>query len=420
MLKSSHRSEKNKSATLRAVENQINLLTRVLEASARSLRFSSDIEKQYLQHRNRRFLEVDIKIITGGLLVYLAFSWSDYYIGGERGMDLLVIRFLLTAVMFGLLLWIPRSPLKDYVVPITALGIAIIGASVMYFIFLLEGLPRYAYHLGLIPIQVFAMVSMRLSYRSFLLTSLGMLLIYAVIASQVDLSVDQTEVGQVIITLQPYFMTFWFVLIAMGGYLAYVMEAAFRSDYMKNRILALEAERLQLLTQRLQQLSTTDSLTQIANRRHFEQVFDAEWRRCQRSHEPLSLVMVDVDAFKEYNDTYGHPMGDECLRKIAAAINDGCRRSSDLCARYGGEEFVILLPQMREQEALELADNIRQSIQGLAIPHKKSTAGVVTISAGVACQTPQFDGQAEELIRLADQWLYEAKSAGRNQVLHNE
>ena len=247
-----------------------------------------------------------------------------------------------------------------------------------------------------------------------------MMLVYIVIASQIDLSTDTSEVGRIIMSLQPYFLAFWLVLVAMGGYLAYVMEAAFRSDYMKNRILALEADRLQILTRKLQLLSTTDSLTQIANRRHFEQVFDSEWRRCQRNNESLALVMVDVDAFKEYNDTYGHQMGDECLRRIAASISDGCRRSTDLCARYGGEEFVILLPQMAEQGALELANNVRQAIEDLAIEHRKSEIGVVTISAGIACQTPQHGDQSEDLIRLADQRLYQAKSAGRNIVLHNE
>lgn len=420
MLKTSHRSEKNKSATLRAVEEQINLLNQVLKASARSLRFSSDIEKQYLRHRNRRFLDVDIKIIAAGLLVYLAFAWSDFYIGGERAHELLMIRCSITAILFLGVIWIPRSPLGGYIVPLTAVGIAVVGTSVIYFIYLLEGLPRYAYHLGLVPIQVFAMVSMRLSYRSFLVTSVFMMLVYIVIASQIDLSTDTSEVGRIIMSLQPYFLAFWLVLVAMGGYLAYVMEAAFRSDYMKNRILALEADRLQILTRKLQLLSTTDSLTQIANRRHFEQVFDSEWRRCQRNNESLALVMVDVDAFKEYNDTYGHQMGDECLRRIAASISDGCRRSTDLCARYGGEEFVILLPQMAEQGALELANNVRQAIEDLAIEHRKSEIGVVTISAGIACQTPQHGDQSEDLIRLADQRLYQAKSAGRNIVLHNE
>ncbi|WP_420591432.1 diguanylate cyclase [Bacterioplanoides sp.] len=420
MLKTSHRSEKNKSATLRAVEEQINLLNQVLKASARSLRFSSDIEKQYLRHRNRRFLDVDIKIIAAGLLVYLAFAWSDFYIGGERAHELLMIRCSITAILFLGVIWIPRSPLGGYIVPLTAVGIAVVGTSVIYFIYLLEGLPRYAYHLGLVPIQVFAMVSMRLSYRSFLVTSVFMMLVYTVIASQIDLSTDTSEVGRIIMSLQPYFLAFWLVLVAMGGYLAYVMEAAFRSDYMKNRILALEADRLQILTRKLQLLSTTDSLTQIANRRHFEQVFDSEWRRCQRNNESLALVMVDVDAFKEYNDTYGHQMGDECLRRIAASISDGCRRSTDLCARYGGEEFVILLPQMAEQGALELANNVRQAIEDLAIEHRTSEIGVVTISAGIACQTPQHGDQSEDLIRLADQRLYQAKSAGRNIVLHNE
>lgn len=420
MLKTSHRSEKNKSVTLRAVEEQINRLNQVLKDSARSLRFSSEIEQQYLLHRNRRFLDFDIKISAAGLLVYLAFAWSDFYIGSERTYELLTIRCSIAVALLVAIIWIPRSPLRRYIVPLIAMGIGLVGISIVYFIYRLDGLPRYAYHLGLVPIQVFAMVSMRLSYRSFLMTSVLVLLAYTVMASQIDWSADASDVGRIIMSLHPYFLLFWLALVVMGGYLAYVLEAAFRSDYMKNRILALEADRLQILTRQLQLLSTTDSLTQIANRRHFEQVFDSEWRRCQRHQESLALVMIDVDAFKDYNDTYGHQMGDECLRRVAACISDGCRRPADLCARYGGEEFVILLPQITEQGAFEVANSVRHAIENLAIEHSKSDLGVVTISAGIAFQTPQQGERSEDLIRLADQCLYQAKGAGRNRVVNND
>jgi len=412
VLKSSHRSVKER--TLKSVESQINLLTGVLRSSEGLLRFSDEIEQDYLKHRNQRFLDVDLKIIAGGLVVYMLFAWSDFYLGGDRGSEIFTYRAVIAATLFTAVFTIPRTPLYPFIVPITAVGITIVGASVIYFIYLLEGVPRYAYHLGLVPIQVFAMVSMRLSYRCFLAASLSMLLIYGLATWLLELN-DNTELGMAILTLQPYFIAFWLVMIMLGGYLAYAMESAFRADYMKNRLLALEAQRLHFLTQKLQQLSTTDSLTQVANRRHFEQLFAAEWRRCQRSQEPVSLVMIDIDAFKEFNDTYGHPKGDDCLRRVAERIHHACRRPADLCARYGGEEFVLLLPGIDQQAALELAERVRADIEQLAIRHKTTDIGVVTISAGVATEIPQ-DNNSERLIKRADKLLYQAKKEGRNRV----
>lgn len=414
MLNTSQRSN-NQDGTLRAVESQINILTSVLESGARMLRFPGRVEKEYLEYRNQQFLDIDIKIIAAGLVVYLLFSWSDFSLGGERGSEIFTYRLAITICLFALMLWLPNSRLRSYVVPLTAVGITLVGTSVICFIYMLEGLARYAYHLGLIPIQVFAMVSLRLSYRSFLISSMSMLTIYGLVITFADIGEDVTEIGQVIMSLQPYFMTFWFVLIAMGGYLAFVMESAFRSEYMKNRLLALEAERLQYLTKRLQLLSTTDGLTSIANRRHFEYRFDVEWRRCQRAQVPVAIVMIDIDAFKEYNDGYGHQKGDECLRAVAAVIAQACRRPGDLCARYGGEEFVLLLPDTAEEDAVDIAEKARIAVEKLAIPHNTSD-GIVTTSAGVAAHIPLLDESGEALIRHADHLLYNAKHAGRNRV----
>jgi diguanylate cyclase (GGDEF)-like protein len=187
-------------------------------------------------------------------------------------------------------------------------------------------------------------------------------------------------------------------------------------------------ERLQELTdartrelmeanQLLEDLSYLDPLTGVGNRRRFEERLDHEWRRGTRSRAPLSLIMVDIDFFKAYNDTYGHQKGDDCLKRVAQAIVDGLSRSGDSAARYGGEEFVVVLPATDRRGATKVADSLRLRVQELQVPHSASRAGrVVTISCGVATLVPETAVEAAELIRLADEALYRAKQAGRNRT----
>ncbi|AWU94451.1 diguanylate cyclase [Azospirillum ramasamyi] len=167
----------------------------------------------------------------------------------------------------------------------------------------------------------------------------------------------------------------------------------------------------------LRSLSFLDGLTGIANRRRFDDAMTREWRRCTRSHLPLSLIILDVDHFKAYNDEYGHQAGDECLRLVAELLADRARRPSDLVARYGGEEFVCLLPETDGTGAIRVAEGFRAAVAEQRIPHAQSpVAPFVTISLGVATVTPSADGSPERLAEMADQLLYRAKRAGRNRV----
>lgn len=169
--------------------------------------------------------------------------------------------------------------------------------------------------------------------------------------------------------------------------------------------------------QELKRLSSLDGLTGVANRRLFDDTLDIEWRRAVRSQTDLALVMMDIDHFKLYNDHYGHQAGDECLKKVARALQTCLRRPADLLARYGGEEFVALLPETDQAGAGLLAEHARLAVQNLAIPHADSpVAKMVTISLGTASTIPRNGREAEELVQAADQALYQAKNQGRNQV----
>ena len=169
--------------------------------------------------------------------------------------------------------------------------------------------------------------------------------------------------------------------------------------------------------QQLERDAFIDGLTGIPNRRRFDQAIDIEWRRTNHHGMRFSLAMVDVDFFKQYNDTYGHGAGDEVLRQIAKVMLQVINRSGELVARYGGEEFALLLPEIEPKEAVQIAERIRHAVELLALRHEKSSAApFVTISVGGVSLMPSVNSTATEMLALADNQLYLAKGAGRNSV----
>lgn len=178
------------------------------------------------------------------------------------------------------------------------------------------------------------------------------------------------------------------------------------------------SKQLEKTNQTLEQLAAIDGLTQISNRRQFDNVYLAEWKRLSRKQEPLSLIMCDVDYFKAYNDTYGHLQGDDALVQIAHAIRHCIKRSTDLAARYGGEEFVVLLPETPLAGAVHIAKEIRRTVNALAIPNQQSlNCNCITLSQGIACISPNSQSiDPNILLQAADKALYQAKAKGRDQV----
>jgi len=168
----------------------------------------------------------------------------------------------------------------------------------------------------------------------------------------------------------------------------------------------------------LQRLNNMDGLTHLNNRRRFDEYASVEWGRAIRDQIEFSILIADVDNFKQYNDTYGHLCGDEALKRIAAAVRSTCCRPGDMVARFGGEEFAAVLPNTSSIGALNVAERLRQAVESLQIPRQSAATEFVTLSIGGATSSPQIDDVLLDLVKKADAALYEAKRLGRNRVVH--
>ncbi|NLP44139.1 MAG: diguanylate cyclase [Peptococcaceae bacterium] len=243
--------------------------------------------------------------------------------------------------------------------------------------------------------------------------------------------------------LQPYFQQSTEIIFGNGvNSLTFVIFSlvisrmrykGFADDFQNKRIIqeksALLEEKSVLLNEinlllieanhRLENLSQRDSLTGVYNRLVFDRTLKMEWDRCKRHHIPLTLMMVDIDFFKQYNDTYGHQAGDECIKRIAEILSSSARRASDVITRYGGDEFALILPHMNQESALKLAEELSNKVIELSIPHANSTvADYLTISIGANTLIPSAELTIQDLLRNADKALYEAKMI-RNKIVIN-
>lgn len=218
--------------------------------------------------------------------------------------------------------------------------------------------------------------------------------------------------------IAPAYSWIGFASITIAVALYGLRAALLQSKYLRSQEdLASSSRALVEAIDRLQDISIRDGLTGIYNRRYFDEMLVSEWKRSIRTQKPLSLLLIDVDNFKKLNDRYGHPEGDECLRKIAEQLSKILRRSSDTLARYGGEEFVAILPETTKESAHLIADAMRVSVEELKIKNEGAKAApVVTVSIGVCSENASLSRPAEKFLNAADAALYRAKKQGRNRV----
>ncbi len=245
------------------------------------------------------------------------------------------------------------------------------------------------------------------------------------VATSIDGKRWQEARSPLAITVKPHFyQTLGFIALALLGFVAAAMSLfRLRTHQLRRRhahmehLVAVKTEELRIANEHLSLLSFADALTGLANRRRLDEVLDNEWRRAARLRTPLAMVIADIDAFKAYNDSLGHPEGDRCLAAVAEVIRLASSRAGDFAARYGGEEFVILIPGADLAAASAFAEALRTACEARAIPHPASSvAPVVTLSLGVASRVPSSATPASALVAEADAALYRAKQAGRNRV----
>jgi len=264
------------------------------------------------------------------------------------------------------------------------------------------------YHTGIILIIMFGNIIVRLRFWHAFWVSWLTFLLYVLTVSRITPMPPPVMINSSVVLFSAIIIS----LIAN-----YQMERDLRWNYLRNLLTEIETIRLEKAKAELELLSSSDVLTGLANRRHCDVFLDTEWQMGIRYRTQLSMLFLDVDDFKAYNDHYGHQAGDICLQKIAIIIKECVHRPQDLCARYGGEEFIILLPNTSRESTLQLAEKIRNNVELENIPHAYSRASShVTISIGVVSMIPQAGLNQNILVEMADKALYNAKNLGRNQI----
>lgn len=239
-------------------------------------------------------------------------------------------------------------------------------------------------------------------------------------------AIDIQSYKMALLEIHPLYLLLTLILLlcVAGGYRFHIRRIKSRENtsarFMQEqlRMLEVRTQQLEQANQDLRRLSYLDGLTGVANRRHFEEALDLEWRRASRAGTPISLIMLDADFFKPFNDAYGHQRGDDCLKLIAGTIHNALNRPGDMVARYGGDEFMVLIPGADAEGAAEMAEAMRSRVEEMAITHEGSPADrIVTISLGVVTAYPTRGFSSSDLIATADEALYQAKDKGRNRLI---
>lgn len=408
-------------------QTELNALRQLLDNKGWRLRFPKVLEAEFQQDYSRRYRTHMQLAMLLGCVILLACGVVDPFWMPEVASELWTFRLLIVAPMLGMLL-LSRTRLGErYMQQLATIGgclcvAGLVGISVhasepfnhyysgaitmvMLVVFVLS---RLQFMWGM-PAAIIMVLTLNVGFIAFGDARLPSLL--ASLPGNWGL-VSEPPVKLLIIN---NFVAIASALYALVG--TFLIERSLRQNYLQSRLLNFEKHDLEESNLRLQYLTAIDGLTQIANRRSLDVNLATEWQRALRKREPLGLIMIDVDHFKLFNDTYGHQAGDECLREVAGALKDFARRPGDLAARYGGEEFVLVLTNATTQQASIIAERLRDRIVELAIPHQSSSHGSVTASFGVASLTPSSQHKGPEALLLAaDQALYRAKESGRNRV----
>ncbi|HEX4870208.1 MAG TPA: diguanylate cyclase [Moraxellaceae bacterium] len=393
-------------------QTELDTLRQQLNNQGWRLHFPPALEEEFQRDYAQRYrTHMQLAMLLGAVAL-LACGVIDPFWMPAVAAQLWTVRLLVVIPLLGLLLLSRGSVGERHMQPLAAVASCLAVAGLVgLFLTALEPFKHYyAGAITLVMLIVFVLSRMQFSWGvGSAVVMLGLL--------NIGLFGFSKSGFQLITIIN--FVFFSSAVFALVG--TFLIERSLRQNYLQARMLAFQNTDLEESNLRLQYLTAIDGLTQIANRRSLDVTLGTEWQRALRKREPLGLVMIDVDHFKLFNDTYGHAAGDECLRGVAGALKDFARRPGDLAARYGGEEFVLVLTGANAEQAMLVAERVRDKIVELAIPHQRSSHGSVTASFGVASVVPgaQHSGP-EALLLAADKALYKAKEGGRNRVILGE
>lgn len=372
------------------------------------MQFSHELETRFQKNYSQRFLlHIRIALVLGFLSILATSAIELFTPEFYRGVYTWLLRIIsLSVLTIG---WVYTSKSREKVQRLIFWGSLVLCAVALEFARINDPPYKHLYYSALLYVQIFAFSLCRLQFR------------IAVACSLIIFFTGNYYVWFLDVLPLPDKFIILFMLTAgcaVSMTVCYLLERAVRISYLQRELLGLENEFLQENNVQLRDELLIDSLTRVTNRRGFDSSLDQEWDRGLRNGYSLALILFDVDYFKQYNDSYGHQAGDACLTAIASVPKAMIRRVGDSVARYGGEEFVVTLIGTSLEDARLFAEELRERVKELAIPHRTSSvAEVVTISCGVAAIVPDPHTSHDDLLKLADNALYEAKRAGRNKVV---
>ncbi len=373
------------------------------------LRFQGRLEQLFLVHYERSTRRRTRVAFLLAILLYALFGLVDRLLIPHAFQQIWGIRFLIVCPLLTLGMFLSRLPqTRPYLQQLLWFLSMVAGMGIIAMTAIDNSFGGKHYYSGLLLVIMFVFNFIGLRFWHSLTWGVATLAAY--------------EATAILISQTPAPVLFYnsIVLISATGIGAisnYLLEHALRRDFLKTLLLEEEKSRLQARGAQYQRLSVLDELTGIANRRSLDQALSRETSRAHRHQRPLSVVLLDIDFFKEFNDHLGHQEGDRALQQVAALLVDFTRRPGDLAARYGGEEFALILPDTDAGGAFDLAESLREAVEGLQIPHPRSGLGPsLTISAGVGTLLPEETGEPRDLLEQADRALYAAKRHGRNRV----
>jgi len=377
-------------------------------SNALHLRFNKALENRYRRiyaRRDRRYVRSLLVVL---IVCYILYGVVDWFLLGEAASSVWMVRYLVGAPVLCMLWFVARGRwVEEYLQIFITAGILMLVITTLWMVTFVGGVAVHAYISSLLAMIMGGLTITRLHFNYAALTAS----IY-ILASAFAL-LPMTEANPLV----TYYLWLNVIAVSLCLVAVYTYERTIRREFLQKILIQRKNNELRKANEKLKTLVDVDPLTNIANRRYLDQVLDQEWRRAKRRNYSIAILMVDIDFFKAYNDSLGHLNGDSCIQRVATRIGQIMRRPGDLVARYGGEEFAVVLPALNIDEANRLAESVCDAIESLSIEHPNSSVSpYVTVSVGAAAMIPVEPYNKQDLVAMADEALYQAKSQGRNQT----